>query len=756
MKNSKVIDLAELRRETGKKGTEQTSKVDPMTQEELSKLLGIEQSQVSRYEKNSRSIPLELLVRWLDVLGVRWEDALEMGEKSDAVPIGIDPGSPWKKLKRNCDLLIEYVDGGEKVFKDYDKSIFDVGTLKTLAKELRRKPNIVFTGKFDSGKSRLANGLLGKGHLPHKHQPATRLITYVCHINDRPSWLREEVLILNKKFNFIEDITQMDSLSENLIKDYKVVAGNLETLNEYGTHGGKHEKVKDAKYALVYIESPLLEACNIVDLPGSGASKEEDVERAREGGKVADIVIYTSNSTGFLDAEDFARMQYELSRLPSFEGSIEGFPPLGNLFIVATHANRDKTESQLTEILDTASKRLYDTLSKTWETLSEARGITIDANIIRTRMFTYYAELPQRREYLESRINNFLAEILPHAMYGNLDRIVAEFKVNANADLSAHIEQYQSMIDDLANAERAYDELIKNEPARKERVTKGKSEIIRSIQSYKAEHLNELDRVYGEHMEVAKLEDLIRAKYEKKDDAQRYLGTYLLDQMQGRLGRVGEASANLLKDKIDKFLQIYDISLSPMTTDLKKPYLTIPFDAKGAFLGGLTGLGTIGALAWWVSTMGNLGGYILAAKLTGWLAAIGISVGGGAAMVSFLAAIGGPVTAGIAIALAVGALIWAIFGDSWQKRLARKTIDAFKTNKVKETLNDGIAGFWQATEVAFQMGARNVEDKFTQNLANLENIIKGENSREALENKISQYKGAQDFLAGTPWVPLAR
>ncbi|HYW18192.1 MAG TPA: hypothetical protein VE956_02585, partial [Nodularia sp. (in: cyanobacteria)] len=72
--------------------------------------------------------------------------------------------------------------------------------------------------------------------------------------------------------------------------------------------------------------------------------------------------------------------------------------------------------------------------------------------------------------------------------------------------------------------------------------------------------------------------------------------------------------------------------------------VSIPFDTKGAFLGGIAGLGAYGALAAWAAGLGNLGSYILVAKLVSLLSALGISIGGGtAAVISFVAAIGGPI-----------------------------------------------------------------------------------------------------------------
>ncbi|MFM6395585.1 MAG: DNA-binding protein, partial [Planktothrix sp.] len=101
--------------------------------------------------------------------------------------------------------------------------------------------------------------------------------------------------------------------------------------------------------------------------------------------------------------------------------------------------------------------------------------------------------------------------------------------------------------------------------------------------------------------------------------------------------------------------------------------VSIPFDTKGAFLGGIAGLGAYGALAAWAASLGNLGGYILVAKLVSLLSALGISIGGGtAAVISFVATIGGPLTLGIALSVALASLIFGLFGEAWQSCFAKR------------------------------------------------------------------------------------
>jgi len=182
----------------------------------------------------------------------------------------------------------------------------------------------------------------------------------------------------------------------------------------------------------------------------------------------------------------------------------------------------------------------------------------------------------------------------------------------------------------------------------------------------------------------------------------------------------------------------------------------IAFDARGTFLGGMAGLGTIGALGAWAATLGNLGGYIIVAKVASLLASLGISVGGSAALVSLVAALGGPVVVGVALAVVVGWVVSALFGESWERRLARKVVKALEEKDVRGQFEHGVWKFWDDTERAFQQAADNVEAEYDRQIDEFGRTISlGAESRAELEDLLEAVQRIRDFFAGLPWMELA-
>jgi hypothetical protein len=150
--------------------------------------------------------------------------------------------------------------------------------------------------------------------------------------------------------------------------------------------------------------------------------------------------------------------------------------------------------------------------------------------------------------------------------------------------------------------------------------------------------------------------------------------------------------------------------------------------------------------------MGNLGGYILVAKLASVLSAVGLSVGSSAA-VSFVAAIGGPVTLAIGLASILALGFWALFGEDWQTRLAKKIAKTLQDKNFLPTTESGVDKFWDQTLLAFQAGADEIERKFGEYVETNSQLLRDEeqNSRAKIEATILKMEELKDFFGGIPW-----
>ena len=135
------------------------------------------------------------------------------------------------------------------------------------------------------------------------------------------------------------------------------------------------------------------------------------------------------------------------------------------------------------------------------------------------------------------------------------------------------------------------------------------------------------------------------------------------------------------------------------------------------------------------------------------LSALGISIGGGtAAAVAFIAAIGGPIVLGVGLAVALGGIISKLFGESWQKRLAKKIVERFQEQKISNKFLEGIDKYWQDTEKAFEEGAKAVEEKGQEYLQYQRELVSSKTqSKERIEEIIKILEELRDFFAGIPW-----
>lgn len=162
----------------------------------------IHETQVARYEDSSNDVSYPLLRDWLRCLGT----SIEQEEATSKVSKPLDVGSPYQELHQRLKLLSEHVLHAPTVdgvlyeeahcLANATPPVPTVANIKLLIDSLKVKPNIVLSGRFDSGKSTLANHLNGENILPTGYQPITRVVTYVRHIDDRPLWKKAQKVIL--------------------------------------------------------------------------------------------------------------------------------------------------------------------------------------------------------------------------------------------------------------------------------------------------------------------------------------------------------------------------------------------------------------------------------------------------------------------------------------------------------------------------------------------------------------------------------
>jgi transcriptional regulator with XRE-family HTH domain len=728
-----LIALKELRKAAG------------LTQEELAQRVGLTQVQISRYESDPENTPMGAVIQILTACGTDLNGAAKT-VPSTLITAGLNSGVPYADLCRQLDLLEQYVQAGPAVSEE-SVSGPTPHDLVTQVRTWRRKPNVVLAGAFDAGKTRLANTLLGTTKLAAEYSPWTRVVTYIRHIADRPSWQKEDVWMMGGGF----DPLRWDD--EQHCQSNRVLAGSFDTLQQYGTYSGKDQDYRGIEAAVVYMDAPFLHACNLVDFPGYD-DKEEDEKKANRAVALADVLIYMSTAKGFLRAADFLRLGALLKMLPVPEASDPSFPSLGHVFIVASQADPSINDDSLGRILDAGAERLCDNLRESvWEPRSKLIGRPLGYDEVRARFFSFWVENPRRRSALETDLQRLLGTHMPVVVRRNVDAQLLSIKNSGRAFYGGQIEAYQKALSDLASARRQIEELQQQEPARRERIASKKAAVEQYIENHRVATAAFIATDLRSTIQPDAVETFISANFSNQKEAKEFALVRLLERTQHQLDVRLKELADKMKPIVDDYVAEYEVASAQLGAGGIGGAINIPFDAKGAFVAGLTGLATLGALGAWAVSLGNLGGYIILAKFVSLLSAIGISVGGTGAAASMVALIGGPITLAIGLGalLALGA--WALFGDSWQRRLAKKIAKTLEDNHLLDKLTAAADQYWTDTRSAFDQGADEVERKYQQYIENLRSLLGDDavRSRERIERLIANMEALKDFFGAIPW-----
>lgn len=613
-----------------------------------------------------------------------------------------------------------------------------IGNLDSLLKTLRRKPNLLLMGHYDSGKTRIVNHLLRTNKFPTRYTPTTKIPTIIYHISEKPAFMNEK----ENAWIFREgiDISRINQQEHCL--EYCLYKDDLGLLSEHGVI--QDAQLDDCFLAVAYFDSPLLKACNIIDSPGSGNEMFDDDQLKKlinNSSLLMDILIFTSRFQGFLDSDDIQILGMLLERLPKINS--EGKNNLENLFLVASHAGPNIKESDITVLKDNSAKRLNRVFGNN---LFNDLGIK-DPTFIKQRIFTFWAELPERHKCLEESLLNLLNELVPVQIAQNVRNSISQLKKESSEASQLSINFLQDRIKRSEDAWKDYQVLLNNEPIRQQKFTEKRVELNNLISNCRTESRNEINEYLHNKINSDKLTEFIKSNFTNKNDASKELGSIVAQDINYNVKKILEDKSEKLSKGMEEFFNDYNpnkVSGLESNSDIE-----IPFDSRAAFLGGLTTLASIGAYTFWVSTLGNLGGYILVAKAVGFLSALGISVGGGAAASTAISLIGGPITIAIGLGVLIGYLVFKFFGDSWQRRLAKKFVEKWHEKDYSDQIRSSADNFWDATLNAFHTGMTSIETAWIKNLNMLKEIADPDN-REKFENQLRDIEELKSFFDQLP------
>ena len=712
-----------------------------LTQAELAELIGVRQDRISRLEQNLDSISLEELV----ILSKKTGKSLdEITNYKKNVINKLEVKDSWSKVRYIKNTVINYIkDYSPKNNLNYENKIEN---LRRDIEGIARKPRIVFSGKSDSGKSTMINALLGKEKMPTNWTPTTSIIVYVKDILDRPAYMEEELWIFKKGKNKEWDDTRL--YDEKYCREWKVAGGNAEMLSQYGVRKGE-EYNKDIGSAVLFIDSPILKNCDILDIPGITAGIESDNIAASQAKLKADVLVYLSQASGFLQTEDANYLKEALEVLSPLEKT-EGtaLSPMSNLFVVATHAHHVIPRTDLKKICDSGCNRFTKTLPESfWERYSNSSKKLFSEKDLRKRFFTYTTDIEDLREDFEKELKNTI-ENLPKLLENKIFNLAKDYAKNESKKMSDEVIKYEKLINERDAYSKRLEDIKKNEPKRKFLLEENNRNVKNKIFDLDSETKKKFREDFNQMLTEENIVKIIdRRGYKNKKADLEELGSYISSEVQDIYRKNLEKTTEKFKDTMDEYLVETQKSLE-LTNSSSGINIDLDFDFKSAFIGGLAGAATLGGLAFWASTLGNLGAYILVAKGVSVLSALGISIAGGTATATaFVASIGGPITLGIAAALLVGVAIWGIFSDSWKKKIAKKIIEEFKKHVTK--YDEAITQYWLDTENGFDIAKNKMEEEWEKYINNLEDELYNYDINK-LKETLKNAKEVKDFFINIP------
>jgi hypothetical protein len=713
-----------------------------LSQTDLGRLLGLTQSQVSRYEGAPDEVPYKVVVSWKAACG----DIIARK--------GLDIEDPYSAITGNIEFLKQYVERvGAPDLSGLDA--FECPSVDTILQQLEflnRKPRIAFYGKFDAGKSRIANTLLGVEGLPTGYTPTTRLACVIS-LKDsrgRPAFIKEPVWIMDDRFRLKELMAiENDQKVKDYWQDRRIISGAFDTLRLYGSHNETTPAdAGAAKTAMVYINAPILRACDLIDLPGYG-NDEQDTQRADITDYMADAVIFVAPVTGFLNAQDIPYLLSIIDNLPVLD-QYPGTPPLANLFIIASHANPNISDDDLQKVLDHGSKRLFEIVDRRFKDAYPSRQPLTLAGL-RDRMFSFYVESPDRRALFEEDLRRFLQEIYPSAIGYECDEAVRNFKRASHSFTSGWAARLEGTIQRANRARNIVELLDRSDMQIKARAQAKLTEVKKEIAKLRESSYEDtllLEKKYDQ----SRIESIIRKNYPDRKQAQTYCASFVVSSIDTDAAEIIHERSGALPPLVDQFLAVFSVG---SVSHKEGTNLANAFDARVAFIESIArinGTAEIGALRIWVQqakeqliveVLSPTALKVISAVAAGVSATV---VANTAGLIGGLLA--GPLIMGAVIFISIALAAFSLSGF-WQERLARKIRITLEDRKLIPGLAERSNSYWQSTSTSFRLAADATLERYDRYRDSLRGMLT--ESHDTVRDRIARLRDAKVYFDNLPW-----
>lgn len=648
----------------------------------------------------------------------------------------------------------------------------DISELKDNLKDIHAKPVMSAMGPSDAGKSTLLNYILGSEILPAKWQPATCLVTLLMHAQDKPDYLEKNKSVFIFKTGFKPHMI----FDQNILSDFLIDSGGKELIKAYGEKDENDNILNPHAYMVVIFENfSILEKIWLLDTPGQliepeiyddieGCSSEEilnDKAKAMSAISLVDGLIFASATTKFMRDEDPEFLQNILMHKVPLDGN----NPLANLIILKTHSYDQISPEENYATFRTAANHLTKTFSDTlydeWEhqlnnTTNPQKLRRPDADLWSSRMLPFFRENSKYCEAFDNRLKEVIDYLLINrtALINNRVETIHKRIQKRVALALQELQQSSRSVQEKKEEIEKQDARFREESCA---LTAQFTKIIDGCPQYAEEDIERIRDIFNSLCNEESMYRFIDNRFENKDEAKRTINKALGNHFESKFRRVMEESTRRFSLEVESVVQAWQriVPNAYGTSGAQIPETDISFsttsdfDAYSAFVGGMAGLTSFGAMAGYVATISsNLGAYILVGKAAGVLTTLGIT-SSVTTLPTLVAATGGPVAWGVAIAAVVGLMVYRLF-TNWKKVLAKSVVKGLKSSNTLNNVETDIYRYWQDSRNALMLAVDSLKtetDVFIKHLyaeANIEYQQQDIVEAEYILNTIKNDLGGKD------------
>jgi len=753
----------------------------------MANFLGVDPSAYSRLEKNPDGLPLPMYLKlnthFGDLTSYLQGEKLKLYQIFDPERISAE-ANPYSVQFKKRDMLLEILKEG---VSDGDDGLCNAPPylqwpqVRATISNAARLPNLGVFGRSDSGKSHLLNTLLGQAILPTKFTPTTSLVIQVVHSTHRPQWCQEQVVLMGQGYWSQGDSSSPEGNAALRpywgVKDAKddqkkiqehwdkhcCYRGNLGVLEEFATRprydltDSQKQAIdriqEEAHTAIVFVDAPILQYCQIVDIPGFENVMQNEVspqskpqlETARESELAIkaldgiDLAIFLTPLIGAFNSNDLAMLSLIKRHLEAKNKSKQPLHRLDNLVWVISQVDPSRTGEDVQAAKKQHAHQLVRHFSRIPKDDLEKKVQTAHVESLTKKLHEFWSDANSRREPLLKSLETLLKDRHPEVVKDLTIESITWLSEHGEDFYAKQIERWRGLLEKQAQAAATLKHERRLETEKNLKVEIEVRRVCNLLEGYKSKTLISVRARALAMLNVDTLEKRLLSTYEKNSKLAKEQSLGLLYEQLQNL--VDDGFSNVSVDIDAAFKELdkdgYDLGLIDLSDGGKQEALDIPFNLKGASAAGKTSAVAAGAMSIAAASMGNLGGYVLAAKGVGMLSTVGVSfasTGGTAGVMSGIAAIGGPITLGIILSAGVGLAAWRLLGDRWERRLASKLSKVCAERKIVDQFMSQIEDVFKRLNCQAEQQGQYLKGQYQQYLQELELLQAGDLTAVQLES----------------------